>query len=152
MSDKPVETIARNTISVSLPLFVTIPRKTKEDKKVTLSLNVIRNLHHFSMNAIKAIVHKMVTSQLSAYGKVPILTPPIRVTVRLWLPDRANKDLANFAPVAQKFADDAVVEFGCMKDDNVKYITECFYVFMGIDKTYPRFEITYNTIKPQEGQ
>lgn len=133
-------------ISVVVPLYAILPRKKKADKVITLSLNVTRNLNHFAMNDIKKQIAEIVTAQLYANGKVVPLETPIRVTVCAWFPTKAGRDLANFAPVAQKFADDAVVKFGYLPDDKVPFVTECFYKFMGYDKVNPRFEITYSTI------
>ena len=133
-------------ITVVVPLHAVLPRKTKEDRKITLSMNIYRNLNHFSLNAIKKIIGDSIKSQVFAHGKVVEIPAPISVTVEAWFPDRTGKDLANFAPVAQKFSDDALVEQGYFKDDNIKFITECHYYFRGIDKINPRFEITYNTV------
>lgn len=133
-------------LSVVLPLYATIPRKTKKDKKFALDINIYRNLNHFTLNDIKKRIADIVTAQLRANGKVIPLVCPVKVTVNLWFPNKVSRDVANFAPVAQKFADDAVVKYGYLPDDKVPYIIKTEYNFMGYDKINPRFEITYETL------
>ena len=41
------------SVGFELPFYVMLPRKTKEDRKVMLNLNVYRNLQHFVLNDIK---------------------------------------------------------------------------------------------------
>lgn len=136
-----------NSLTVTVPLFAILPRKTKANKKITLSLNVTRNLNHFSMNEIKKQIAEIVTAQLRAMGRVVSLVPPVRVTICIWFPNKLGRDVANFAPVAQKFADDAVVKFGYMSDDKHTILPQCVYEFAGYDKENPRFEITYTQAK-----
>lgn len=132
-----------NLLYLSLPLHIDLPRKTKADKRIHLSLNVTRNLHHMSHNQAKQIVSDMITKQLDLVKNLQKLDPPICVTVRLWLPNKANRDLGNFAPVAQKMVDDAVVKYGLIKDDGVVYIPRIVYEFAGVDKENPGFDLIY---------
>lgn len=131
---------------ITLPLYVDIPRKKGKAKRVYANLNVYRNLHHVINNDTKHLYKELIWAQLQEMHPITPLVMPIRVTVTLYAPDKRDRDLGNFCSVAQKYADDAVVEYGVLPDDCVKYVKECVYRWGGVDTNHPRFEIEYGSM------
>jgi hypothetical protein len=93
-----------------------LPRKTKEDKKVMLNLNVYRNLNHFVLNDIKTLFqpkyfdteHKCYQSAIISYGVFKI---------------GARKfDTMNIVSVVDKFFCDWLVKNEWLPDDNCDII------------------------------
>ncbi len=120
---------------LTLPTYVTIPRKTKEDRKVILNLNVYRNLHHMTNNQAKAEFKKEV------HCDCPLPSPPYRFTYTLYQATGRATDVANVCCVVDKFACDALVELGAIPDDNHKVVAEVVYRYGGVDKANPRVEL-----------
>jgi hypothetical protein len=124
---------------LSLPLSVTIPRKTKEDKVFTLNLNTFRNAHHFIMNAAKRAWLDVVADALGYQTKMP--DPPYLLTYTVFPASQRKFDLGNVLPAVQKFTDDALIELGWLKDDDYKHIRAIDYRFGRVDKENPRIEL-----------
>jgi len=127
-----------------LPLEVMIPRKTREDKKIILNLNIYRNSYHFTLNAAKKEMLEHVRRALPG-GDPPV--PPFRFIYTIFPPTGRAFDLGNVGSIIQKFTDDALVELGLIKDDNMKIISEVVYRFGGVDKEAPRAELYIESIK-----
>jgi hypothetical protein len=124
------------------PLFVEIPRRTMKPRKVHLSTNVWLNTHHRVRTQVKEIVRDNILAQLLA--STPIVGK-IRVSMVLYTPN-TNCDLGNFCDVISKICQDTVVKAGLLVDDSVKHILEEHRRYGGVDKKYPRLEITYSTL------
>ena len=129
-----------------LPLAVTIPRKTKEDKVFALNLNIYRNAHHFILNQAKAIYLEWMKAFIPYYGDSEcfpeyIPEPPFRFVYTIFPSTGRRFDLANVLPIIQKFTDDALIEFEIISDDSWKVIKAIDYRFGGIDKENPRAEL-----------
>jgi Holliday junction resolvase RusA-like endonuclease len=129
---------------ITLPLEVWIPRKTREDKKIILNLNVYRNCHHMTLNAAKREM-KLFVEQTAKELLEPI-SSPLRFTYTIFPATGRKFDLANVAPIVQKFTDDALVEAGFIKDDNYKIVAEVNYRFGNVDKENPRAELMIEEI------
>jgi len=69
------------------------------------------------------------------------LKTPVKLNFTLWKKDRRVGDRANVLSIIEKFFCDALVEYGCLEDDNDGYISEQSYRTGGIDKDFPRVEI-----------
>jgi hypothetical protein len=128
-------------VTLALPLSVTIPRKTKEDKIFALNLNTFRNAHHMTMNQAKVrwkdVVCMAVQEDLG--GLIP--SPPYLFTYTVFPSTGRVFDLANVCAAIQKFTDDALQELGVIENDNYKHIRAVRYEFGGIDKERPRCEL-----------
>lgn len=133
-------------MTISVPLYVDLPRKKGKPKRVYANLNVYRNLHHVINNDTKHKYKELVWAQLQGMHPIKPLKMPVKVTVTLYAPDKRDRDLGNFCSVAQKYVDDAIVEYGTLPDDSVKYLKECSYRYGGVDSVNPRFELTYESI------
>lgn len=108
---------------------------------IHLSLNIYRNLHFQVLNKVKKEVKRIVWSQLAQVEND--LGDQVKLTITLFQPDKKRRDLGNFCAVAQKFVDDALVEYGTLKDDDTNHLVQVTYKNGSIDKVNPRFELVY---------
>jgi len=129
---------------LTLPLEVMIPRKTREDKRFPLNLNIYRNAHHFTLNAAKI---EMVEHVKLALPEAYHLTPPFRFIYTIFPATGRAFDLGNVGSVVQKFADDALIQLGVIKGDNMKIVREVVYRYGGVDKENPRAELHIENIE-----
>jgi len=120
------------------PLFVTLPRKTKADKKIYLNLNVYRNLHFILNNQAKEIYCEMMRGQMAG-RKFP---GQIDITFTLFKGRNGRIDRSNILSIVEKFFCDALVHNGCIPDDNDDFIKATHYQSGGYDKGNGRVEIT----------
>lgn len=126
-------------MKLTLPLTVTLPRKTKKDKVVSLSLNWYRNAQFFENNAVKAKYKELVGWALVSAGTAARMDPPVAFSYRYFF--KRKSDVGNFHAVVEKFFLDALVEMGLLPEDNCEVVTGGEYEFAGYDKTNPRVEI-----------
>lgn len=124
-------------IKIISPLFVDLPRKTKKDKRVYLNLNVYRNLNRFTNGDAKKKYCEDMGKQLKGLK----LKTPVRITYVLFKGSKRKTDRANILSIIEKFSCDALVHWGCLIDDEDKFIFSTEYFTGGIDKTNPRCEI-----------
>ena len=72
-------------LKVVIPNPVYIPRKTKKDKPISLSMNWYRNAHHHVSNEVKGIVKEEVKKYLEETGQDKIkLKGKVKVTYHVW--------------------------------------------------------------------
>lgn len=102
-----------------------------------LNLNIYRNAHYLLLNKAKIEYKKLIKEQLVGL----ILKPPVCITYTYYPPDKRKSDLGNVLPIHAKFFEDALVELGCLEDDNYKFIDKVIYKFGSIDSSNPRVEI-----------
>lgn len=126
-------------MKIILPLSVTIPRKTKDDKVFTLNLNIYRNCHHFVLNQAK-IAWKDIVKQSMPQNMI-VDCSPFKFVYTVFPNSGRKFDLANVLSIVQKFTDDALIEFGVIPDDNYKVIPIIVYKFGKVDKENPRVEL-----------
>lgn len=119
------------------PLYLTLQRKKVADKRISLNLNVYRNMFHQISNEAKHKYKEEMTAQIQ---EMRDLVWPIKIKYRYFL--KVKSDVANIHAVVDKFFCDAIVEFGKIPDDNVDYVVGGSYVFAGYDRKNPRCEIT----------
>ena len=122
---------------ISMPLAVYLPRKTKADQKYIINLNNYRNWNFIVNNQIKKAYSEV------AKDKVQDLkfNLPIDLKFTLWKRDNRLIDRANPLCIHEKFTCDALVEYGCIPDDNDKFIHSTHYYTGGFDRDDPRVEI-----------
>jgi hypothetical protein len=125
---------------LSIPLSITIPRKTKAPKKVALNLNIYRNTHHMTLNQAKSAIKEHVRREIGRIGNIG--PGPWEFIYTIYPPTGRAFDLGNVGSIVQKFTDDALVELGIIKDDNHKIISRVVYEFGQVDKGNPRAELT----------
>jgi len=130
-------------MQITLPLVVTLPRKTKKDKICSLGLNWYRNAQFYECNAAKVKFKAIVAAQLLASRQEPLKTP-VTFNYRYWF--RRKCDVGNFHSVVDKFFLDALVECGVLPEDNCEVVTGSRYEFCGYDKINPRVEIVTDNL------
>lgn len=125
-------------MTLTLPLTVTLPRKTTADKKISLSLNWYRNAKFFQSNDAKQIFKAAVHAEVVRAGlnKLPV---PAHFKYRYFFARKS--DVGNFHAVIEKFLLDALVELGVLPEDNCEVVPGGEYRFAGYDKTSPRVEL-----------
>jgi len=131
-------------MKIILPLSISIPRKTKDDKKFTLNLNIYRNTHHFVLNKAKELWKDVVRNALNSSET---LNPPFHFTYTIYQSSGRAFDVSNVCSIIDKFTADALQEFGVIPNDNYKYIPIITYKYGGIDKENPRAELEIKELK-----
>lgn len=127
--------------SFSVPLFVILPRKTKEDKKVNLSFNQYHNWCTHVRNDIKQRYQESIERTLLDSGLVP-LTKIRKIKYTLYLAqNRTKADTRNFTNLVDKYLCDALVRYGYLKDDNWQTIITTEDTCGGVDRKNPRVEV-----------
>ena len=128
------------------PVEIYLPRKTKEDRRVALNLNVYRNLHHHISNQAKQQYHKEMKEQLEGVK----FEVPISISLRYYKGTKRRSDKANVLCIVEKFFCDAMVEYGCIPDDNDNYIIDTHYLSTVYDKNKARVEIKVLSKAPKK--
>lgn len=128
-------------MKIVLPLSVTIPRKTKQDKVFTLNLNIYRNSHHFTLNSAKVLWKDIVATAISKSVK-DFTTGNVLCFWYVIYPSSNRKfDVSNVCSIIDKFTCDALQEFSVIKDDSYRVIPRVVYDFGKVDKENPRCEL-----------
>lgn len=123
------------------PLYI-ILAKSKLGKKYHLNLNNYRNWRSAVSNNLKKKYKEIVSSQL--IGKK--LKHPVEIKFTYIKGQNRKVDRANVLSVHEKFFCDALVECGCLPDDNDLYIKKTTYVSKGVDPGNGRVEIEITEI------
>lgn len=123
------------------PVAIILPRKTKKDKIYRLNYNVARNTHYQILNQAKVIYNEQMKEQLQNV----ILDCPISITFRYYKGTKRRSDKANTICIVEKFFCDALVNHGCIPDDNDDYIKDTHYLPTIYDKGNARVEIEVNS-------
>lgn len=121
---------------VVAPLAVMVPRKTKEPLKCIINKNNERNWHYHVINKVKKLYAQAIRSQVEGlkFGR-------IKVELTYWKPTNRRSDRNNVLMIHDKFAMDALVEFGCIEDDNDEIIESSLMLGGQLDRDNPRVEI-----------
>lgn len=128
-------------IKIISPLFLQLSKGAK-GKKYYLNLNNYRNWHYIVSNNLKKAYKELMKSEL---GDLDI-TGRIEIKFLLIRGDSRKVDRANVLSVHEKFFCDALVELGCIEDDNDKFIVRTIYESGEIDRGNGRVEIFINSV------
>jgi Holliday junction resolvase RusA-like endonuclease len=120
------------------PLAVYLPRKTKEDKRVSINLNYYRNWKSYFSNDVKTQYKEAIKDQIEGLK----LKTPIALSFKFFKPQNSRTDRANVCSITEKFFCDVLVECGCIPDDSDDFIEYSLYTSGGIDRDNPRVEIS----------
>ncbi len=98
-----------------LPLSVTLPRKTKADKKIMLNMNVYRNLHHSLNNQIKQSFKPILEEEFKSD----------KIKISYFVEKSTNRkfDTMNIVSIVDKFFLDWMVKSGYIPDDTFKNVS-----------------------------
>ena len=130
------------THKIISPLFVMLPRKSKEDKKVLLNMNTYRNLHHRTSNDAKKKYSKVLGEQLEGLT----IQTPVEITYKVYKASNRVLDKMNVVSVVSKFLLDAITNYGCWEDDNDNYVKKETILPTELDRENPRVEIIIKEI------
>lgn len=109
-------------MKIKVPLFVTLPRKTKKDKKVMLNMNVYRNLHYIIENQCKEAFFKQIQPLLPKDR-----LKSLEVSCQLYKCKTKGREIkkldkSNVYAVLSKYFFDSLVLNGNIPDDNDQVI------------------------------
>lgn len=124
------------------PLFVTLPRKTVKDKRISLNMNTYRNLHHRISNDAKKAYSEALREQLEGLS----IQTPVEVTYKVYKASKRRLDKMNVISVVSKFLLDSITEYGCWEDDNDDYVKKETIMPTELDRDNPRVEIIIKEI------
>ena len=105
-------------------------------KRYHLNLNQYRNWHFQVSNKLKVTYKEIISPQL-----VDLSFKKIELKFTLYKSSKRKVDRSNVLTVHEKFFCDALVETGCIEDDNDEFLEATHYYSGGIDKENPRVEI-----------
>ena len=107
------------------PLYIELPRKTRDNKKVAINLNTYRSLHYLVNNQCKKIAKENIENYLKDTGQCGIIfTKPVDITFKIIKGSKRKLDKSNVYAVAAKYFYDALVELGVLEDDNDNFIKQ----------------------------
>ena len=138
-------------ITLNVPTFVMIPKKTKADEKVILNLNTTRNMNRFKLGNVKNEFYNQfkpemdrvrveynlkLQSKVNFYKRVFKVDyePEFKLRYTITAANKRKFDISNMCSIIDKFACDCLVKYGFMPDDNWEYLTEVTYAFGGMAK------------------
>jgi len=138
---KPKNKNNEKEITIILPLFIMLPRKTKADKKAIINLNNYPNWHYMTYNEIKKNYQIALYPQLTGLK----LGGEISIKYKLFKGTRRKSDKMNVLAVQDKFLCDALTRYECIEDDNDEIVKRQIFEPTAIDTENPRVEaiITY---------
>lgn len=116
-------------ITIKLPTSITLPRKTKKDRKIALNKNIERVLHYRTYVAIKHIFTEILRETLK--DQVIELKPPCHFHYQYFHSTKHLGDLDNCTGILKKFIQDSLVELGYLSEDNWNFIPSSSEEFGG---------------------
>lgn len=123
------------------PLYLILAKSIK-GKKYHLNLNNYRNWRSAVSNNLKKKYKEVVSSQLKGIK----LKAPVEIKFTYIKSQNRKVDRANVLSVHEKFFCDALVECGCLLDDNDLYIKKTTYISKGVEAGNGRVEIEITEI------
>jgi len=134
-------------IKITLPLYVYLPRKRREDKIFRLNLNVYRNAHYQVLHQAKKEFFSALLPQIEGIKKKgSVSPPPYKLLYVLFVPSTRRVDITNVCSILDKFACDVLVQAGVLRDDDAHTIAAVEYRFGGVDRGSPRCELIIKTV------
>ena len=125
----------KKNIKINLPL--TVP--TSKNKKFILNLNNYRNAYFRVLSIAK---RNYTDALMPDLADLPKFTEPVTLTYTYFAKTKRRIDISNPCSIIDKFACDALVKAGILKDDSFEQVTTVIYIFGGFDKEDPRCELT----------
>ncbi len=121
-----------------MPLFVDIGKQRGTDKprRFYFNLNNYRNWHFQVCNKVKAAYKEIMAPKVRG-----VILGRTYLTFTLHRGDKRKVDRANILSIHEKFFCDALVECGCLADDDDSFIDSTHYYTGNIDKENPRVDI-----------
>ena len=124
------------------PLYIDLPRVRTKPKRVYLNMNAYGNTNTFTNNEVKKAYLEAIREQIE--GKV--IHTPVEIHYRVYKQSKRRLDKLNVVSVVSKYLMDALVNLGCIEDDNDDYIKVETILPTELDKENPRVEIVIVSI------
>ena len=124
----------KHEIKISLPLEVYYSK----NKKFILNLNNYRNAYYRILSISKKVYTDNLLPELQ---DLPKFTEPVTLTYTYYSKTKRRIDRSNPCSIIDKFACDALVKAGIIKDDSFEQVQAVVYKFGGFDKDNPRCEL-----------
>ena len=105
-------------------------------------MNTYRNLHHRTSNDAKKEYTRVVSEQLVNLD----IKTPVEITYKVYKASNRRLDKLNVVSVVGKFLMDAIVNYGCIPDDNDDYIKKETILPTELDRVNPRVEVIIKEI------
>lgn len=128
----------------SMPLSVKIHGK-RNVKNYIFNLNNYLHWHYMIYDKLKKWYAEQFITQ-NGFQRYPIKSL-ISLHYVLWKKSKRKTDRANVLCVHEKFACDAMVLAGYLKDDSDEFIYSSTYYTGGVDKKNPRVDIYLRNVK-----
>jgi hypothetical protein len=133
-------------ITLDVPTFVMLLKKTKSDEKVILNFNSYRNMNRFKLGHVKNNFYDQFKPEMDRvkaefnrmYRRAMYIsvTPgdPVKFRFKYTITSANQRkfDIANMLSIIDKFACDCLVKDGFLEDDNWEHLTEVVYAFGGV--------------------
>ena len=121
---------------MTVPTFVILPRKTKADKKYQLNYNALRNIHRFTLGALKNQFYEDFKPSINKaklhYDWQRTKGKQVRLIYTITAANQRKFVIANILSVVDKFACDCLVKEDIISEDNCQYLTSVVYDFGGV--------------------
>ncbi len=112
-------------------------RKSK-NKDFILNLNNYRNAHYMVLNNSKRAFVKYMDQQ---YPSNYLPLPEVKTRYTVFAATKRKFDLPNVCSIVQKYFEDWMVGRGIIETDDITVVSECEYLFGGVDTEDPRVEV-----------
>lgn len=123
--------------TLSIPTFVKY-----KGKKTSINLNGYRNWHYRVSNNYK-VEYK---SQVHDSIKDLVFPEKIKIEYTYFAPDLRKRDLMNHTSIVDKFFQDALVEYGCIKSDDTGTVVGVNSLYGGLDRENSRIDVKITSI------
>lgn len=131
------------SVTISMPLFLELGVRKKT--RYYINLNGYRNWHFQVSNQLKKLYKSYAFPQIHKLK----FHKKIKLEFVMWKRDKRHIDRANVLSIHEKFFCDALVETGCIRDDEDEYIEQTIYRTGGINKLNPRIDIIITEIEEE---
>jgi hypothetical protein len=103
----------KQRVIFELPMYMVLPRKTKADKKISLTMNWHLNAYHHERNRVKKDFRPISGERFTA--------KKIRLSYRMTVNDTRKTDLLNWVATIDKFFLDWLVAEKMIPDDTLDH-------------------------------
>ena len=124
----------KDHLVVSLPIYMTIPYKTKKDKRILLGMNYYRNAHYIVQNNMKKFIAEQAYIALNEFKTLrwSKLTVDYSLTY-----SNPNCDAMNIISFIDKAFVDALQKLEIITNDTVRNYTGGSWQVVGQSKLFP---------------
>jgi len=134
----------KNNKESNLKIILPLEVYYSKNKKFILNLNNYRNAHYRILSSAKKCYTDNLLYDLKGLDS---FSEPVSLIYTYYAKSNRRLDISNPCSVIDKFACDALVKSGIIKDDSFKQVVDVTYVFGGVDKEDFRCELEITSCK-----